>query len=116
MPDKIFIEDLKVRVRIGVNPGERRKLQTVLICIEIPRSLRKASRTDRIEDTVSYWEVSKMVDRIARARPRRLIEHLAGEIGRELIGIFRVKRVKVLVKKFIVKQARFVGVQVTSAS
>ncbi len=116
MNDRIFIEDLKVRVRIGVNPAERRKPQTVLICVEIPRSLQKVSRTDRIEETVSYWDVSKAVDRIARARPRRLIERLAGEIGRELIKIFHVKRVKVLVKKFIVKEARYVGVQVTSAS
>ena len=114
MADGIFIEDLKVRVRIGVDPAERRKLRTVLICLEIPRSLQKASRTDRLADSVSYWEVSKVVDKVARARPRRLIEHLAGEIGREVIKIFRVKRVKVSIKKFIVKQARYVGVQVTS--
>jgi len=114
MTDGIFIEDLKVRVRIGVDPVERRKLRTVLVSIQIPRSLQKASRTDRLEDTVSYWEVSKAVDKLARSRPRRLIEHLAGEIGREIIKKFRVKRVKVLIKKFIVKQARYVAVQVTS--
>lgn len=116
MSDRIFIEDLKVRVKIGVNPVERRKPQTVLISLEIPRSLARASRSDRLEDTVSYWDVSKAVDKVARARPRRLIEHLAGEVGREVIKIFRVKRVKVSVKKFIVKQARYVGVEVTSLS
>ena len=114
MADRIFIQDLKVRVRIGVNPVERRKLRTVLISLEIPRSLNRPSRTDRLEDTVSYWEVSKAVDKVARSRPRRLIECLAGEVGREVIKIFGVKRVKVSVKKFIVKQARYVGVQVTS--
>jgi 7,8-dihydroneopterin aldolase/epimerase/oxygenase len=112
--DGIFIEDLKTRARIGVNPVERLKFQTVLICIEIPRSMQKAARTDRLEDTVSYWEVSKVVDKVARARPRRLIEHLAGDVGRTVIKIFGVKRVKVSVKKFIVKEARYVGVQVTS--
>jgi len=116
MPDKIFIEDLKVRVQIGVIPAERRKWQTVLVGIEIPRPLGKASRSDRIEDSVSYWDVSKAVDKLARSRPRRLIECLAGDIGREVIKIFGVKRVKVSVKKFIVKEARYVGVQVTSRS
>jgi dihydroneopterin aldolase len=116
MSDRIFIEDLKVRVQIGVEASERRKWQTVWVGVEIPRSLAKASRSDRIEDSVSYWDVSKVVDKVGRARPRKLIECLAGDIGREVIKIFGAKRVKVSIKKFIVKQARYVGVSVTSRS
>jgi 7,8-dihydroneopterin aldolase/epimerase/oxygenase len=113
MGDKIFIEDLRVRTRIGAMAAERRKPQTVAVSIEIPFSLGKASRTDRLADSVDYEAVSKVVDKVARARTRRLAERLAADISREVANIFGVKRVKVSVKKFILKRTRFAGVQLT---
>ena len=114
MPDRIIIEDLKVKVRIGVKPAEQRRPQEVWISVEIPKSLHRAARSDRLEDTVDYRAVSRAVDRVAKAHPRRLIECLAGDIGREVIKIFGVKTVKVFIKKFILPRTRYVAVQVTT--
>ena len=113
MSDRIIIHDLRVMSRVGVTSRERRRPQRILVCIEIPLSLKKAGRSDRLEDTIDYQAVSKVVDRVARSRPRRLVERLAADIGREVAKIFGAKRVKVLVKKFIVKQAGYVGVKAT---
>jgi dihydroneopterin aldolase len=111
--DKVFIKDLQVRTRIGTTPSERRRPQIVAVSIEIPISLKSAARTDCLEETIDYEAVSKVVDKVARARPRRLAERLAGDIGRQVAKIFGVKRVKVSIKKFILKKTRFAGVELT---
>ncbi|MBV9462930.1 MAG: dihydroneopterin aldolase [Verrucomicrobiae bacterium] len=113
MDDCIIIEDLEVTARVGVGARERQRPQRLLITVEMPISLKKAGRSDEIRDTVDYFEVAKTVRRVAAGRPRRLIEKLASDVGREILQHFPLKTVKISIKKFILKRTRSVGVRLT---
>ena len=76
MADRIIIEDLEVRARIGVTAAERRKPQRLLITMEVLKSLASAGKTDDLRKTIDY-------DAVAR-RVRALGAHRTGT--EELVG------------------------------
>jgi dihydroneopterin aldolase len=112
MSDKIIIQDLEVRCRIGVTAAERRKLQRLLITIEIEHPLQRAGKTDDLRETIDYDAVAKRLRTLAAKGERNLIERLAEEIGLAILAEFRAYSVAVTVKKFILPQTRFVAVAI----
>ena len=61
MMDRIRICDLLVRCILGINDSERREKQDVLINLTIYTDLRKAGKSDRIEDAVDYRALKKRI-------------------------------------------------------
>jgi dihydroneopterin aldolase len=112
MPDKIIIEDLEVRSRIGITAAERRKPQRLLVSIEMEHPLRKPGTTDDLRHTIDYDAVSRRVRALAGRGQRNLIERLAEEVAALLIKEFRAKAARVSVKKFILPKTRHVAVSV----
>ena len=97
--DQILIRDLQFRCIVGIDPEERRDKQDITAQITLDVDLRKAGRTDAIEDTVDYRALKKEVLHMAENSQFRLIEALAENIASICLTRQRVTRVEVIVEK-----------------
>lgn len=84
--DKITLTGIAVYGYHGAMEEERRLGQRFYIDAELSLDLSRASETDALSDTVNYAEVYEKIRKIAEGEHFRLIEKLAGEIGREILA------------------------------
>ena len=111
--DRVFIRDLAIRCIVGVDEEERREKQDVLIQITMHTDLRRAGRTDALEDTVDYRALKKRIIRLVEESHFYLIEALAERIADECLRDERVAQVEVAVEKpGALRFARTVGVEI----
>ena len=112
--DKIMIKDLLVRTIIGASEEERRDRQDVFINVTLWTDLRKAGRSDRLEDTLNYRTVNKRILSMLEDTSFHLVEAMAEKISELCLEISGVKRVQVRVEKpGALRFARSVGVEIT---
>lgn len=111
--DRVLVEGLAVRARVGVQEWERRRRQKVLLDLELALDLRKAGRRDRVEETVDYAAVARAAKRTAEGKSYRLVEALAEAVAAEILAGFSVREVRVRARKFSVPGACSVGVEIT---
>ncbi|MCF7818145.1 MAG: dihydroneopterin aldolase [Kiritimatiellales bacterium] len=97
--DRIFIRDLALRCIIGIYPEERREKQDVIINVEMHCDLRKAGRSDDVNDTVDYKAVKKAILKLVEKSSFQLIESLAENIADIALSDQRVQQVVVGVDK-----------------
>ncbi|MDZ4817294.1 MAG: dihydroneopterin aldolase [Verrucomicrobiota bacterium] len=112
MSDLIILKDIEVSAHIGVPDEERQNAQRLAISLCLKTSLKRAGKSDRIEDTINYHDIYKLVQSLAQEKPRKLIETLAEEIAEAILSQYKVKSVEVLVKKFIFPDTAFIAVQI----
>jgi dihydroneopterin aldolase/D-erythro-7,8-dihydroneopterin triphosphate epimerase len=111
--DRIFIRDLLVRCILGVEEGERREKQDVVVQVELWVDLRKAGRTDALADSVDYSVLKRQILQATESTQYRLIEALAQRIADECLKDQRIECVKVAVEKpGVLRFARTVGVEI----
>ena len=77
MSDRIFLRDLKTEAIIGIYDWERNIRQPISIDLELPTDVRRAARTDKIEDTLDYKKVAKRVLAFVDDSHYELVETLA---------------------------------------
>ena len=111
--DKITVCDLEVHYRVGVPDAERRAPQRLLISLDLYRDLQAAADSDALESTTNYFAVTERLKAFGEGREWRLIEALAGDIVRMVQEEFRIPRITVTIKKFIIPEARYVAVTLT---
>ncbi len=112
--DRIVIRDLLVRCIIGTDAYERQEKQDILVHITMYADLRRAGRTDMLEDTVDYKVLKKRILRMAENSQFRLIEALAQRVADECLEDDRVRCVNVVVEKpGALRFARTVAVEIT---
>lgn len=97
--DKIFIRDLALRCIIGIYPEERREKQDVVINLEMHTDLRKAGRSDDLNDTVDYKSIKKAILKLVERSGFQLIESLAENISDIALADKKVKQVIVTIDK-----------------
>ncbi len=113
MLDRIHICDLLVRCILGINDSERREKQDVLINLTIYADMRKAGKSDRIEDSVDYRALKKRVLGLVESSQFFLEEALAEAIAELCLGQQGVQRVDVRVDKpNALRFARSVAVEI----
>jgi FolB domain-containing protein len=114
MMDRIRICDLLVRCILGINDSERREKQDVLINLAVYTDLRKAGKSDRIEDTVDYRALKKRILAMAENSQFFLEEALAEAVAELCLGQQGVRQVEVRVEKpNALRFARSVAVEIT---
>ncbi len=114
MMDRIRIFDLLVRCILGINDSERREKQDVLINLTIYTDLRKAGKSDRIEDTVDYRALKKRVLAMVESSRFFLEEALADAVAELCLATPGVEQVEVRVEKpNALRFARSVAVEIT---
>ncbi len=110
---QIHIEQLKVFARVGVPQAERAKRQRLVLNITLwpARDLRDLQ--DRIARTVDYSALCQDAkDFLSRQSPK-LLETLANDLASHLLRKFRVRKISIEVRKFVLKDAAYASVSVT---
>lgn len=97
--DTVFIRDLRVETVVGIFDWERRIKQTVALDLDMSTDIRRAARSDRIEDTLDYKTVAKRITQFVCAAQFQLVETLAEQIATLIIKEFQVTHVKVTLHK-----------------
>jgi 7,8-dihydroneopterin aldolase/epimerase/oxygenase len=109
--DKIFIRGLKTEAIIGIFDWERQIKQTVILDIEMSIDVRKAARSDSIEDTMNYKKVAKRVLTFVEDSAFHLVETLAERTAMLILDEFAIAEVRIaLSKPGAVRGSRDVGI------
>ena len=112
----ISIIGLEVFYRVGVPDAERAQPQRLLLTVEMESDFSAAAKSDSIADTIDYFAVSQRLLKFGEGREWKLIENLAAGIADMILSEFKPQSITVEVKKFVIRQARHVSVQVTKRS
>ena len=110
---QIHIEQLKVFARVGVPQAERAKRQRLVLNITLwpARDLRDLQGA--ISRTVDYSVLCRDAkDFLSRQSPK-LLETLANDLASHLLRKFRVRKISVEIRKFVLKDAAYTSVTVT---
>ena len=111
--DTIFVSGLTTECIIGIWDWERRVRQKVVVDIEMAADIRRAARTDSIEDTLDYKKVAKRLLQFVGESQFQLVETLTERIAEIAIREFDVAWVRVrLNKQGAIRGARDVGIQI----
>src|SRR5437588_8672667 len=109
----IHIEQLKVLAHVGVSEAERRKRQRLVLNITVwpARDLRDIK--DAVARTVDYSALCQNTKMFISEQAPRLIETLANDLAAHLFRKFRVRKIKIEIRKFVLKDAAYASVTVT---
>lgn len=99
MPDKIFIQALQTKCRIGIFDWERKTLQKIVLDLEFPTDTRKAARRDCIEDALDYKKIAKYTISFVSKSQYFLIETLAEKLAASILKNFPVSGIRLRVSK-----------------
>lgn len=99
MNDRIFIENLRVRCRVGLTPEERSHPQDVIVDVSLFLSLQRALESDSVGDSINYKEVMERISTFVSGKEFVLLEGLAGAVTEELLRASPVERVRLRVRK-----------------
>lgn len=111
--DIVFIEDLKIDATIGIYDWERRIKQTLAFDLEMATDISRAAKTDAIEDTLNYKDISKRVIDFVEASEFQLVETLAEKIAALILDEFDVSWLCLtLHKPGAIRGSRSVGIRI----
>lgn len=96
---KLHLKDYRVSAIIGVLPQERQLKQEIAIDVEFELNGKKAARSDHIKDTVDYAQVCAHIQQFVSHSHYQLIETLAEKLADHLSLIFKIKKLKLILKK-----------------
>ena len=109
--DKIFLTGLSIECVVGVWEWERQVKQTVVLDIEMAVDIRKAAKSDHLDDTIDYKKVSKRLQSFVGESQFQLVETLTERIAEIIVKEFQVPWVKVkLNKQGALRGSRDVGI------
>ncbi|MDF1701186.1 MAG: dihydroneopterin aldolase [Planctomycetota bacterium] len=115
--DTVFIRDLEVRAIIGIEDWERKKLQPILIDLDMACDARRAAEEDDIAQAVNYRSVAKAAEKLTIDGAFQLVETLAERLAAMVRTEFGVSWVRVRVRKpGAVRFSREVGVEIERGS
>lgn len=79
--DRIEIRGLRALGTHGVLPEERARAQPFEVDLDLEADLRRAGRSDRLDDTVDYGAVTAAVGAVIAGAHCDLLEHLAERVA-----------------------------------
>ncbi|GBD10372.1 Dihydroneopterin aldolase [bacterium HR23] len=98
--DCILLEGMAFYAFHGVSEEERRLGGRYLVDLEVRLPLGSAGARDRLEDTVDYSALYRLVQEVVLGPPQALLESLAQAIAERVLGRFpQVEGVRVVVRK-----------------
>lgn len=109
---EIHIEQLKVFARIGVTKSERTRRQRLVFNITVwpARDLRDIK--DAVSRTVDYAALCREVKTYLETKSPRLLETLAQELTSHLVQKFHIRKIRLEIRKFVLKDAAYASVTV----
>ena len=111
--DKIFLTALTTETVIGIFDWEREVKQAISIDLEMSADIRRAARSDTIEETLNYKAVAKRVLAFVQDSRYQLVETLAEQVARMILSEFPVEWVRLtLHKPGAIRFSKDVGVMI----
>jgi FolB domain-containing protein len=111
--DQIFVENIHARGVIGVTDREREHPQDILVNVTLLTDISVAGESDRLEDTINYSAVSKLVLAKVEQSQRYTVEALASDLAKLLLQEYSVQGVRIRVEKpGAVRFSSSVGVEI----
>ncbi|WP_413208205.1 dihydroneopterin aldolase [Rhodospirillum sp. A1_3_36] len=95
----VFIRDLDIQGRIGVNADERDRDQTIRVNLNLAVVEGTTPVDDNLENVVCYGQLAKNIKGIVTAGHINLVETLAERIAEMSLSDPRVRRARVRVEK-----------------
>jgi dihydroneopterin aldolase len=111
--DRIHIEQLEISARIGVPEKERSTPQRLIVSISFWPYQEIRDVADNIDQTVNYSVVADETKRFVQDQSVNLIETLADRLAAYLLKTFPIHKVTVELRKFPLKDAKYVSATVT---
>lgn len=112
--DRIHIRDLTLHCIIGLYPEERTNKQDIIINVSMDCDLRKAGKSDSLEDTIDYKAIKLNILDFVENSSFQLIESLAEGIAGICLNADGVERATVSIDKpGALRFARSVAVEIT---
>lgn len=110
---EIHIEQLKVRARVGVSTAERSKPQRLVLNITVwpARDLRDVK--DAVARTVDYALLCQAIKKYLASQTPKLLETLGKDLTAHLLGKFRIRKICLEIRKFVLPDAAYASVTVT---
>jgi dihydroneopterin aldolase len=109
---RIHVEQLGLMAHIGVPDEERATAQRLAISMTLWPIL-EAGLNDDIQSTVDYSAVCEKTKKFVETRRDKLIETLADALAKHLLEAFKIRKITVELRKFILPDVEFVSVTVT---
>ena len=112
MRDEICIEELELMARIGVPDQERAQPQRLTVSLVLQPRNQFGTLGDDLSRTVDYAAVCEELRRFVSDRQDKLIETLAHEMAEHLLRSYKLARVELELRKFILPETRYVAARV----
>jgi dihydroneopterin aldolase len=97
--DRIRLTGLRVFAHHGALAHEAEHGQVFVIDVDLGMDLAPAGTSDDLDQTVDYGRLAKAVAEVVAGRRRKLIEAVAEDVARLVLGDPRVRDVRVRVTK-----------------
>ncbi len=110
--DLIHIEQLELSARIGVTETERGRPQRLTVSLTIWPRNPLVDLGDDVQNTINYSEICAEVKGLVGARADKLIETLANHIATHLLGAFPIRKIRVELRKYILRDVEYVSVAI----
>ena len=99
MADIVYIRELEIETIIGIFDWEREVKQLIKISYEVEVDIKKAFKSDNIEDTFDYKTTSKRIIKFVEKSSFQLIEALAEKVSKIIMQDERVLYLSLSVSK-----------------
>lgn len=111
--DAIHIEQLEMFAHVGVPDHERDNPQRITVTITAWPKASPHDLGDDIGSTINYSAMARAVRDVVDERRDKLIETLAEKIAERLLRDFRIRRLRIELRKFVLPDAAHVSVIIT---
>ena len=97
--DRILLQGMQFYSYHGGSREERTLGQPFQVDLEVEKDLAAAGKSDRLDDTVSYAHVFRVVRDVMAGEPMELLEALAQEIASRSLESFPIDSIRVRITK-----------------
>jgi dihydroneopterin aldolase len=113
--DKVSLKDLQAFCKLGIYDSERILGQSININIDLFFDLSISGKSNKVEDSINYVDVSLTLRELAQSKEFFLIENLAEEMCQTLFNKFSIlEAINLEITKSIVNAEQFTGTPVVT--
>ena len=80
----VQIRNVEFQGKHGASADERRSSRRFQVDVDLTWDLNRSMESDRLSDTINYYDVCQLIVGIGESKPYRLLEKLAAEMVRAI--------------------------------
>jgi dihydroneopterin aldolase len=95
----VRVRNLEFQGSHGATAAERRSTRRFQVDVDIRYDLGRAVESDRLQDTINYFDVCALLVEIGESKAHRLLERLAGKMMEAILARWPGVEVEIEVRK-----------------